>query len=286
MFSRARFAIPFIWDTTQGHELRMLSTIAMLSFIVVIDKRDGPLGLHGTLWKETAVNETTASGRTSSARPTAGRLGGRALLVIVAAVTTLATLGLVLNDIVRVAYTYMGGYGIEVALLSYEGVPADIPGANANNTAEYWRVIINTYENVDASRHLQTLAIALTTLTFVAGAIVIIMLCRRLWTGRTFATTTAAGVLIVAVLTMVTAWVAPWLRHTADTLALAATPFPTTDGGVFPTEESPGSRWVELPHFDTGSADGAVLLLGVILALLALVYLGARRLQRDTEGLV
>ncbi|HRN29150.1 MAG TPA: hypothetical protein PK781_06940 [Terrimesophilobacter sp.] len=60
----------------------------------------------------------------------------------------------------------------------------------------------------------------------------------------------------------------------------------STARGHTPADTSPGARWVELPHFDIGSADGAVLVLGVILALLALVYLGARRLQHDTEGLV
>lgn len=211
-------------------------------------------------------------------RPTAGRIGGRALLAVVAIVTVVATLGIMLNDIVRIAYMHMGGYGIEVALISFEGVPADIPGGNDLNTAEHWKLMLYTYENVDTSRMLQTLAIALTTLTFVAGAITILLLCRRLWTGRTFASSTAVGVLVVAFLTMATAWVAPWLRHTADSLALAATPFPT--------DESGGNRWVELPYFDVGSVDGTVLLLGVVLALTALVYLGARRLQRDTEGLV
>lgn len=223
---------------------------------------------------------------TAPPRPSAGRVGGRALLVVVALVTVVATLGLVLNDIVRIAYMWMGGYGIEVALISFEGVPADIPGANALNTAEHWKVMVYTYENVDTSRMLQTLAIALTALTFVIGAIAILMLCRRLWTGRTFAASAAVGMLVVAGLTVATAWVAPWLRHTADSLALAATPFPTSDSGGFPTDGSAGDRWIELPYFDVGSVDGTVLLLGVVLALTALVYLGARRLQRDTEGLV
>lgn len=221
------------------------------------------------------MSETPATPRT-----TAGRIGGRALLVIVATVTVLATLGLILNDIVRIAYVFEGGYGLEVALLSYEGVPADIAGGNALNTAEYWKVIVYTFENVDTSRMLQALAIALTTLTFIAAAVAILLLVRRLWTGRTFAASAAVGVLVVSVLMVATAWVAPFLRHQADSLALAATPFPT--------DQSVGSQqnWVELPHYDIGSVDGTVLALGVILALTALVYLGARRLQRDTEGLV
>lgn len=223
---------------------------------------------------------------TAPPRPRAGSLGGRAALVVVAIVTVLATLSIMLNDIVRIAYMWMGGYGIDVALLGYEGVPADIPGANDLNTADYWKIYINTYENVDTSRMLQTVAIALTTLVFVIGAIAILLLCRRLWTGRTFAPSAAIGMLVVALFTVATAWVAPWLRHTADSIALAATPFPTSDSGNMPTDTSPGDRWVELPYFDVGSVDGTVLLLGVVLALTALVYLGVRRMQRDTEGLV
>lgn len=202
------------------------------------------------------------------------------LLLAVAAVTILTTLGLILNDIVRVAYVFRGGYGIEAALGSPEGMPADVVGSDERNTAQYWTVLINTEENTDASRVLQALAIALTALVFVACAITILLLCRRLWTGRTFAVSASVGLLAVSVLSMATAWIAPWLRHTADELAFAATPFQKE-----PLEGST-SAWLALPNFDIGSVDSPMLVLGVILGLTALVYLGARRLQRDTDGLI
>jgi len=209
-----------------------------------------------------------------------GRISGRVLLVAVAIVTVLTTLAVILNDIVRIAYVFMGGYSIETALDSFQGMPADVAGANELNTAQYWSVLVNTDENTDTSRVLHAVAIGLTTVVFVACAITILLLCRRLWTGRTFTVSASVGVLVVSLLTIVTAWFSPWLRHTADELAFAATPFQKE-----PVEGTTGA-WLELPHFDIGSVNSPLLVLGVILGLMALVYLGARRLQRDTDGLV
>src|SRR5690606_37897772 len=126
------------------------------------------------------------------------------------------------------------------------------------------------------SKTLQALAVGLTTLTFLAAAVVILMLCRRLWTGRTFATSAATGLLALAGLALITAWLAPWLRHEADAIALNQLGY----------ARSGGRRWVELQYYDIGMLDEPLLVLGTVLLLAGLVYLGARRLQRDTEGLV
>lgn len=212
----------------------------------------------------------------SSPARTVGRLSGRALILIVGIVTTVLTLLLVLNDIVRVVYIFDGGYDIQAALMSPQGVRADLPGDSAVNESYYWTVLLASQQELQVSKNLQALAVGLTTLTFVAGAATILLLCRRLWTARTFATSAAVGLLVVAGLTLATAWLAPWLRHRADELALREMGYAT----------SGTTKWVELPHFDALSVDGAVLVVGVVLALAGLVYLGARRLQHDTEGLV
>lgn len=109
------------------------------------------------------------------------------------------------------------------------------------------------------------------------GAVTILLLSRRrLWTGRTFAASAAIALLVVSGLTLLTAWLAPWLRHRADEIAFETMGYAT----------SGGTRWVELPYHDLWSVDAAVLVLGVVLALTSLVYLGSRRLQDDTRGLV
>jgi hypothetical protein len=129
---------------------------------------------------------------------------------------------------------------------------------------------------VHQPKQLQALAIWMTTLTFVAAAVVIVLLCRRLWTGRTFATSAAFGLLTLSVFALVTAWLAPWLRHRADAIALDQLGYST----------SGGDQWVSLPRYDLGVIDGPLLVLGTVLLLAGLVYLGAQRLQHDTEGLV
>lgn len=204
------------------------------------------------------------------------RLGGRALLLLVSAITLLLTLGLLINDLVRVLYIFDGAYDLNALLGSPQGVPANLPGDGELSESYLWSVLISSHQELQGPRMLQALAVVLTTLTFVAGATAILLLCRRLWTGRTFATSAAVGLLVVSGLTLVTAWLSPWLRHRADELALAELGYPTSG-----TE-----RWVELPYYDAWSVDGALLVLGVVLALAALVYLGSRRLQHDTEGLV
>lgn len=216
------------------------------------------------------------TGEELKAPVTGGRAGGRAVLIAVTVVTILVTLGFLLNDIVRVVYIFEGGYALEVGLGSPQGVEAPIPGGNDQSSADYWTVLLSTYEDLQLPKLLQASAVGLTTLTFVAAAVVILLLCRRLWTGRTFAVSAASGLLVLAGFALVTAWLAPWLRHRADELALDQLGYAT----------SGGEQWVELRHYDIGSVDSALLVLGVVLALTGLVYLGARRMQRDTEGLV
>lgn len=204
------------------------------------------------------------------------RRGGRVLIVIVATVTTLIALAFLLNDIVRIVYTVEGGYDLVVGLGSPQGVEAPIPGGNDQSTLYYWTVLLSTYEDLQLPKLLQALAIGLTTLTFLSAAVVILLLCRRLWTGRTFSVAAASGMLILAGFSLLTAWLAPWLRHSADTIALDQLGYAT----------SGDEQWVELHRYDIGSVDSALLVLGAVLALTGLVYLGARRMQRDTEGLV
>jgi hypothetical protein len=204
------------------------------------------------------------------------RVGGRLLLVVVIVITSLVALSFLLNDIVRTAYLYRGTYDLEVGLGSPLGVDANIPGDSAQSTSQYWRVLISSYESLEGPRLLQALAIWVTTVTFLLAAVVIIVLCRQLWRRRTFATSAAVGLLSLAVLALVTAWLAPWLRHRADAIVLEQLGYST----------SGGERWVNLHRYDIGVIDAPLLVLGLVLLLTGLVYLGARQLQRDSEGLV
>lgn len=211
----------------------------------------------------------------TAAPKVASRVTGRALILIVVAVTALFTLSMLINDLVRVVYMFEGAYEIEALILSPDGMPANLSGDTEMTTSYHWSVLLTSQLALAVPRTLQAVAIGLTSTTFVAGAVAVLLLCRRLWTGRTFAPSAAVGLLIVSALTIATAWFAPGLRHRADELALTEMGYPTT-----------GPVWVELPYYDAFGVDESVLLLGLVLGLTALVYLGARRLQRDTEGLI
>ncbi len=205
-----------------------------------------------------------------------GRLGGRVLLLIVASLTTLLALGFLLNDIVRTVYLWEGAYTLEVALGTQLAVDANLPSDSEQNTSFFSTALITSFENLDESKTLQVLAIWLTTLTFLVAAIVIVLLCRQLWTGRTFGASSATGVLGLAVAALVTAWLTPWLRHRADTIAFEQLGYDPRVAGPL----------VQLRQYDLGAIDGPLLVLGIVLLLAGLVYLGARRLQNDTKGLV
>lgn len=208
----------------------------------------------------------------SSARGT----GGRMLLGVAIAITGLLALGMLLNDLVRVIYLFEAAYDLNVELGSPLGIEAGLPGDSEQSTSYYRTVLISSFAEHAVPRTLHALAIALTSATFLAAALVIIMLCRRLWTGRTFVASTASGLLVLAGLTLVTSWLAPWLRHTADAMALDELGYAT----------SGGAQWAELTYYDPLMLDEPLLVLGTVLLLAGLVYLGARSLQRDTEGLV
>src|SRR5690606_12400132 len=134
---------------------------------------------------------------------TTGRLGGRALLLLVSAITLLLTLGLVINDLVRVLYIFEGAYDLTALLGSPQGVPANLAGDGELSESYLWSVLVSSHHELQGSRMLQALAVGLTTLTFVAGAVTIHLLCRRLWTRRIFAASAAVGLLVVAGLTLV-----------------------------------------------------------------------------------
>lgn len=211
-----------------------------------------------------------------SPRVAPSRVGGRVLLLIVTVATTLVALGLVLNDIVRTAYLWLGDYTLEVGLGTELAVDVALPSDNAQNSSFYWTALITSAEELDTSKTLQTLAIWVTTATFLLAAIVIVLLCRQLWIGRTFGAAAATGTIGLASLSLVTAWLAPWLRHRADTIAFEQLGY----------DVDATASVVQLHAYDLATIDGPLLVLGTVLLLIALVYLGARRLQHDTAGLV
>lgn len=206
----------------------------------------------------------------------ARRATGQPLLAVVIGISVVAALAMLLNDIVRIAYLLGDGYTLEASVGSPNGIPAELPADTAQSSSQVWTVLISTSEVVPTAPLLQTVALALTSLTFLLAAAVVIMLCVRLWTGRTFARSTAAGMLALSVLAVIVSVLAPWLQHRADAIALDHLGYSARDG----------ERWALVRQFDLGSVDAALMTLGVVLVLTALVYVGAQRLQRDTDGLV
>lgn len=203
----------------------------------------------------------------------ASRVSGHTLLIVAAVLTVFTTAGVLINDLVRVIYMYEGAYDLQVLLVSHEGLPASLDGDSALTTSFLSTVLISSHESLEAARLLQSLAIGLTTLTFLAAAVVILSFCRRLWSRRTFTASTAVAIFVLAGLTLLSAWLAPLLRHLADESAL----------GQLGYDTSVGERWVELANSAT---DGSLLVLAAVLTLVGLIYLAARRLQQETDGLV
>ncbi|SJN46561.1 hypothetical protein FM104_15040 [Microbacterium esteraromaticum] len=200
------------------------------------------------------------------------------LLTIVVVVTAVLTLAVLLNDLVRIIYIYEGAYDLHAELGSHDGVPAKLDGDDSATQSWLWGVLLSSTAPLPVSRTLQATALALTSLNFLAGGVTIIVLCRRLWTRRPFARSAAVWLFALSALTLLTAWLAPWLRHRADASALADMDYSTSAAG--------GTVWVQLPHSSLLSPDGTALVLGVVLALAGVLYLGVRRLQRDSDGLV
>src|SRR5690606_35004447 len=126
-------------------------------------------------------------GSTLSAHPAraAGRLSGRALILLVTIITGLIALSVLINDLVRVLYIFDGAYSIEAQLGSHSGVPAELSGGSEQAEAYVWTVLLSSHQELATPKTLQALAVVLTSLTFVAGAATILLLCRRLWTSRT-----------------------------------------------------------------------------------------------------
>jgi hypothetical protein len=198
------------------------------------------------------------------------------LLAVVIGISVVAALAMLLNDIVRIAYLLNDGYTLEASVGSPNGIPAGLPADSAQSSSQFWTVLISTSEAVPTAPLLQVIAVALTSLTFLLAAAVVTLLCARLWTGRTFSRSTAGGMLALGVLAVIVSVLAPWLQHRADAIALDHLGY----------SDQAGDRWALVPQFDLGSIDAALMTLGVVLVLAALVYLGAQRLQRDTDGLV
>lgn len=203
----------------------------------------------------------------------AGRISARVLLIVTAVMTVLATGSFLINDLVRTVYMYEGAYDLTVNLMSFTGLPASLDGDTGKSTSYLSTALISSQEALATPRLLQSLSIGLASLTFLAAAIVILLLCRRLWTGRAFTASAAVAILVLAGLALATARYAPWLSHRADEIALDELGYQTSG-----TE-----RWVEVPY---SVVDDSLLMLGVVLALIGIVYFAARKLQRETDGLV
>ncbi len=204
---------------------------------------------------------------------TVGRISARALLIVTSVLTVVVTAGVLINDLVRIIYMYEGAYDLKVILGSPLGLPANLDGDSGQAQSYLWTALISSQEPLATARLLQSLSIGLTSITFLAAAVAIVVLCRRLWTGRTFTASAAVAILVLAGLALATAWFAPWLSHRADGSALDELGYST----------SGPERWVELPYFEMNDS---MLMLGVVLVLVGLVYFAAKKLQQETDGLV
>ncbi|SEB85616.1 hypothetical protein SAMN04489806_1958 [Paramicrobacterium humi] len=206
----------------------------------------------------------------------AGR-GALLTIMVIAALVGLVAVGLA---IWFVEWTYSRPFAFSVGYAA-PGYP-DV--ASTAETAQFYDSIsVESDEPLDASRALRSVAIALPLTMFVAGALGVIVLARRLLSSRPFARAARGLLVAIAALAAAVGIAVPALEAAATASAVAALSMPT-DG--FHVADPDSQAWVVPAGFELQDLNWPVLALATVLLLIALVWRHGERLQRDTEGLV
>ncbi|WP_298040702.1 hypothetical protein [uncultured Microbacterium sp.] len=210
-------------------------------------------------------------------RPALGR-GALRALIIAASLTIAVATGLA---IWFVEWTFTRPFAFGVA---YAG--PDFPAvASTTETQQFWGdVVIESDAPLTAARILSAIATALPLLVYIAAAIGVIVLALRMSTARSFRPAGRVALVSVAVASLVTAVVRPLFEALAVAEATAALRLPTSGDDVADPTRDP---WVVPAGFDLlQDMDWPYLGIAVVLALVALLWSRAERMQKDTEGLV
>ncbi len=170
---------------------------------------------------------------------------------------------------------------VEVPVASPRDVVPLVAGAAAeSHTYAYGTVLISSYAALVVPRTLAAIAMALNFAVALVTLVMVIVLAARVRIQRSFTRAATVGIVVLGALSTVTAFAAPWLERLSITTTVSGLGYPTSG------DEAPAGEWVVPPQFTLQDANWPLLFIGILFLLTAALFVRARRLQRDTEGLV
>lgn len=226
----------------------------------------------------------------SSPARVAQRILSRTFLVGVSAAVCLAMLVGLFVLLVQLSKGPAGMHGFTFTV-RYAPPPRDkdappqLPIAATQGAAqvEYETVRVTTSENLAEPILMTQLAIVAPFLVFYLGCLLLLVLVRRVWTGRSFSRLAAIGLGVLGALVVGAGTFVPWLELRAVGVAVTQLGLPVSPTG---TEPAPSTGWVVPWPYGLESIDWPLVVLGVVLVLLAVLLHRGTTLQAEVEGLV
>lgn len=210
--------------------------------------------------------------------PVGRRIGGRAGLVALAVAAGLGLLGSILFG--AMATSFVDGPNLyATAMVVTERQPA--------TTLEEGDVFFGTVELTAPAQYdvqwLEGVGVGLPYAVFGATCILLLVLVRCLWTGRSFTGLAVWGLGVVGLLTIASAALSRWLPQLAADMALGRLGLPRSfEEGV----ASGTGEWFGVEGAANGVVDYTGIWLGVVLLLLAVLVHRGRSLEDSVDGLV
>ncbi len=182
--------------------------------------------------------------------------------------------------------TSLGNYTFSVRYVppAVKDAPDQQPIAATKGDAfvQYENVMVTTSENLAEPILLTTIAWLAPFVVFYLGCALVLVLIRRVWTGRSFTRPAAIGLGVLGLLVIAVAKVVPWLKLRAIELAVQQLGLPLAPTGAEPAR----TGWVVPQPYGLESIDWPMVVLGVVLVFLAVLLHRGTRLQDDVDGLV
>lgn len=220
--------------------------------------------------------------------PTIQRLVSRTFLALTtAAVCVAMLLGLVALFVTSAkGPTAMGNYTFSVRYVppGVKDRPAEQPVTATKGDAyvDVDTVAVTTSENLAEPILLTNIARLSPFAVFYLGCAIVLVLIRRVWTGRSFTRLAAVALGVLGVLVIAVGKLVPWLQLRAVELAVQQLGLPTA-----PEASDPAAKgWLVPQPYGIESIDWTLVVLGVVLVFLAVLLHRGTKLQEDVEGLV
>lgn len=170
---------------------------------------------------------------------------------------------------------------VEVPVASpIDVIPLVAGTAGESHAYGYGTVLISSYEALAGPRALRAVSMGLNFAVVLAALIMLIVPAGRVRAQRSFSRPATVGVVVLGIVATVTSIAAPWLAHLSVSATVAQLGYPTSG------DDAPAGEWVVPPEFAWQDTNWPLLFLGILFLVTAMLFLRARRLQRDTEGLV